>query len=362
MISTSARFLEAMTSSYVIRTRVESWLGGVLLADDIPVADATEEVDRTLRVPERLTFTVPITDRGVSYDPTLDPAHPLAPYGQQVRVSVGVDLAPGVTEWVTRGWYLIQDADVDGDTVSVTAVGLLGLVEEARFVSPFQPSSTIVATLRKLIEPALTVVVDSALTDRSVPSGITWDEDRLGAVTELLDAWPADAFVTGEGYLHVTAPADSSSSVLSLNDGATGTFVDRTLKLTRDGAATVVVARGEATDGAVVQGVAYDLTGGPLAYDGPFNPLPVPYFFSSPLLTTNAQARSAASTVLARLRRSSRQDLQVEAVPHYALQAGDRITLESERLGIESQDAIVETLTMPLTAGGGAMQASVRPV
>lgn len=361
MITASARFLAAMTGSYVLHTRVESWLGGVLLDDNVPVSEASEEVDRTLNVPERLSMTVPITDRGVNYDPTLNPEHPLAPYGQQLRVSVGVEIAPDLIEWVTRGWYLIQDAQVEGDTVTISGVGLMGLIEEARFVSPFQPSGTIVSTLRKLIEPALTVVVDSSLTDRSVPSGIAWDEDRLGAVAELLDGWPADGRVTSEGYLHVSEPVDASVSVLTITDGSVGTLVDRTLKLSRDGAANVVVARGESSAGAVVQGVAYDLTGGPQSYDGPFNPLPVPYFYSSPLLTTTAQANAAARTVLARLRRSSRQDLEIEAVPHYALESGDRITVQSDRLGID-QDAIVERLSLPLTAGGGAMKASVRSV
>lgn len=361
MIPTSQRFLDAMTGSYVLHTRVESWLGGVLLDSDIPVSDASEEVDRTLNVPERLSLTVPVSDRGVNYDPTLDPEHPLAPYGQQLRVSVGVQLAPDLIEWITRGWYLIQDATVEGDKVSVSGVGLLGLIGEARFVSPFQPTSTIVATLRKLIEPALTVVVDSSLSDRSVPTGITWDEDRLGALTELLDGWPADGRVTNEGYLYVSEAVDSAESVLTITDGIGGTLVDRTLKLTRDGAANVVVARGESSAGAVVQGVAYDLTGGPQSYDGPFNPLPVPYFYSSPLLTTVAQANAAARTVLARLRRSSRQDLEIEAVPHYALEVGDRITVQSDRLGID-QDVIIESLSLPLTAGGGAMQASVRSV
>lgn len=362
MIPASEQFLQAMTGSYVMRTRVESWLGGILLADDIPIADASEEVDRTLRVPERLTLRVPVSDRGVSYDPTLDPGHPLAPYGQQLRVSVGVDVGHGQTEWATRGWYLVQDAEVEGDTVSVTAVGLLGLIEEARFVAPFQPSGTLVSTLRKLVEPALTVVVDSELSDRSVPSGIAWDEDRLGGLMELIDAWPADLTVTNEGYLYVHPADDPYEAVLTLADGAGGTLVDRTASVTREGASTVVVARGESSAGAVVQGVAYDQSGGPLAYDGLFNPLPVPFFYSSPLLTTVAQANAAARTVLLRRQRASRQDLAIEAVPNYALTAGDLVTVESERLGIPATDAVIETLSMPLVAGGGPMRASVRPV
>jgi hypothetical protein len=362
MIDTTAEALGAMTGSFTIHTRVESWLGGELLDDDIPAVSLEETVDRTLAVPERVSLKVPLRDRGVSYDPTLDPAHPLAPYGQQLRLLVGVQLAHGAIEWIPRGWFLIDEASVEGDSVTVTAVGLLTLIDEARFVSPFQPTGTFASTLRKLVEPALTVTIDSTLTDRSVPTSMVWDEDRLGALNELLDAWPADAYVTNEGYLAVVPAVDPTVSVLTLTDGTGGTLVDRSASVSRDGAATVVVARGESTAGAVVQGTAYDQSGGPLAYDGNFNPLPVPFFYASPLLTTNAQANAAALTVLRRRQRASRQDLEIEAVPNFALTAGDLITVESERLGIAEQNAVIETLTMPLSAGGGSMKAGVRPV
>ncbi len=362
MIPISIEAAGAMQGSFTIRTRVESWLGGILLDADIPAVDVEEEVDRTLNVPERLTFKVPVRFNDVSYDPTLDYTHPLAPYGQQVRVSVGVQLAQGEIEWIPRGWFLIEEASVEGDSVSVTCSGLLSLIEEARFVSPFQPTGTFASTLRKLVEPALTVTISSSLTDRAVPASMVWDEDRIGALYELLDAWPADATVTNEGYLEVTPAVDPTTVVLSLTDGENGTLVDRSASVSRDGAATVVVARGEATDGGVVQGVAYDQSGGPLTYAGDFNPLPVPFFYSSPLLTTTSQANAAAKTVLARRQRASKQDLEIDAVPYFALEAGDLISVESERLGIAEQDAIVETLKMPLSAGGGVMRMGVRPV
>lgn len=362
MIATTTEALGAMTGSFTVFTRVESWLNGVLLDDDIPASAVEEEVDRTLNVPERLSLKVPLRVDAVSFDPTLDYLHPLAPYGQQLRVSVGIQLAHGAIEWIPRGWYLIDSASVEGDTVTVSGVGLLSLIEEARFVSPFQPTGTFASTVRKLVEPALTVTIDSALVDRSVPGSMSWDEDRIGALYELLDAWPADAYITNEGYLAIVPAADPTVSVLTLTDGANGTLVERSASVSRDGAATVVVARGESTAGAVVQGTAYDLSGGPLAYNGNFNALPVPFFYASPLLTTVAQANSAAATVLRRRQRASRQDLEIEAVPNFALEAGDLVTIESERLGITEQDVVIEVLKMPLSAGGGAMTLGVRPV
>ncbi|MDG4799056.1 DUF5047 domain-containing protein [Micromonospora sp. WMMD980] len=356
MIPLSGEAESVLTRSYGLRLAVESWLGDQLLADSVPVDVAAEETDRGLRVPERVTLVVPRRDRGVTWSPTSDD-HPLAANGQRLRVQLGVELAGGVVEWFQRGWFLVQDAQADDDRVSVTAVGLLALIDEARLVSPFQPSGTLASTLRGLIEPALTVVIDSALTDRSVPAGINYDDDRLGAVTELLDAWGADAAVTSDGYLSVFPMGPSLTPVLTLTDQAGGTVVEATGGSTRDGAYNVVVARGTASDGAQVQGVAYD-TAGPKRFGGPFNPLAVPYYYESPLLTTVAQASTAAQTVLARMRRATARQFDIECVPHPGLQVGDTVSVTAgDYSGLL---CTVESLTLPYTAGGGPQRLTVR--
>ncbi|WP_420124386.1 DUF5047 domain-containing protein [Nakamurella sp.] len=358
MIALSDVANSVISRSYTYRCRVESWRGADLLADDIPVEGGAEEVDRTLRVPERVTFTVPRFDRGMSWAPVAAD-HPLSASGQRLRVQVGVDIGGGQTEWIQRGWFVLAEAVPSGDTVTVTASGLLSLVDEARLVSPYQPTGTLLSTLRGLVEPAVTVVPDLALADRSVPSGINYDEDRLGAVMELLDAWGADAWVTEDGYL-TAVPADTvGTPVLALTDGLGGTVIEASGSSTREGAANVVVARGTASDGTQVQGVAYDLLG-PTAFGGPFNPLPVPYFFSSPLLTTAAQCRTAAQTILARRRRSTAVELTVTMVPHPGLQAGDVVTVTTaDYAGLV---CVVEQLRLPYTPDGGAQTLTVRSV
>lgn len=361
MLDLSAEAAALLTGSFVMHTRVESWMGEELLSSEIPVTSGTEDVDRSLRVPERVSFTVPREDRGFSWDPKSDPDHPLAAFGQRLRVLIGIELSGGVIEWLQRGWFLIRETSLDGDSVSVEAVGLLALVDEAKFVSPYQPSGTFVTTLRGLVEPALTVDVDEAPTDRAVPGNMAWDEDRLGAVMELLDAWPADAIVTPDGNLTVTADVDPTVPVLSLTDGLGGTVVQWGGASSRDGAATVVVARGQASDGAQVQGVVEDLkTTSPLRSGGPFNPLPVPYFYFSPLLTTNAECRASARTILRRLRRTADRMVSAVAVPNPALVAGDLVTVTG--VGLVNQPCLVEALQMPLTPSSGPMTLTLRVV
>ncbi len=336
--------------------RVESWRDDTLLDDDVPVAAGSLEVDRSSNVPERLSLSVPRYDRGVDYTPT-DQAGPLAASGQRLRVQVGIGLAAGEVEWLQLGWFVLLSAEPRGDTIEVEAAGLLWLIQEARLINPLQPSGTLQSTIRQIVEPALTVVFDAGLTDRAVPSTINYDNDRLGALNATLDAWPAAASVTADGYLSVVPATDPAAAVLELTDGAGGTVIQARGTSTRDGVFNAVVAEGQTSDGGIVRGVAYDLTSRN-RYGGPFSPLAVPFFFDSPLLTTQTQAQTAAATRLATLLRSTAQLYDVDLVPYPALEDGDRITLTTDRYG--SFDAVVEALTLPLLAAGGNMALTVR--
>lgn len=353
MITLSARATDALTGSHHRYFAVESWRNGILLAAEVPAATGNEEVDRTLTVPERVTFTVPRTDRGTSWAP-VGTDHPLAANGQTLRVKLGVGLALGEIEWFQRGRFLIQQAVPNGDVVTVDAVGMLTWIDEARLVSPYQPTGTLASTLRGLVEPALTVAISTALVDRSVPAGASYDEDRLAAVFELLDAWNAEGVVDPQGVFQVTPAAQSLVPVLTLTDGVGGTVITTDGSSTREGAYNAVVARGTASDGGQVQGVAYDSTAtSPKFYGGPFNPLPVPKFFASPLLTSAYEASLAAATILARIQRQTGKLYTVEMVPHPALQAGDVVSLN----GVICS---VETLTLPYHADGGSQRLTAR--
>lgn len=358
MITLSDEALSVLTRSFSYHIMVESWLADELLSDAIPITLGVEETDRALNVPERITLTVPRLDRGTSWSPVSDD-HALAAKGQRLRVQLGIGLGNNRIEWFQRGWFVIRDSKAEGDAVTVNAVGLLSLVDEARLVSPYQPSGTLISTLRGLVEPALTVVVQD-LTDRSVPSGINYDEDRLAAVNELLDAWPAEGYVTEDGYLLVRPPQTSITPVLTLTNGTGGTVITASGQSTRDGCYNAVVARGTAADGGQVQGVAYDLSSGPLRYDGPFNPLPVPYYFASPLLTSTAQCTQAAATVLERLRRESALRFTAQIVPHPGLQVGDVVSITTD--DYTDLPCSIEALSLPYTPGGGSQALTLRDV
>ncbi|RPE44170.1 uncharacterized protein DUF5047 [Streptomyces sp. Ag109_O5-1] len=353
MLDMSATALAVVQRSHTMAMRAESWLGGQLLTDDIPIADGSESRDRSLAVPEQITLTVPRRDKGYDWDPGTDPTHPLAAYGQILRIDYGVDIGSSGTEWINRGWFLITDSSTDGDTVTVSCAGLLTLIDEATLVSPFQPgaSDTLASVVRALIEPALTVSFDGTLVDRAVPLGMQWDSDRLGAVTEVLGAWGAAERVTEDGYLMIEPVSDAGAAVLAISDDPdTGTVVRWQGSTTRDGAYNCVVAQGEDANGNQLQGVAYDSSAtSPFQYGGNFNPLPVPYSYQSSLLTTVAQCRTAAAAQLALLRRQAYRKLAVTMVPHPGLVTGDILTVTGA--GLTNARCAIEILSLPYSPG-----------
>lgn len=363
MITLSAAAQSALDSGYTYHLRVESWLGATLLADAVPVADGQEDTMRPLRVPDRITLTVPKVDaQGYMWAPGNDPFHPLATNGQRLNVKLGIGVGNSVVEWFQRGWYVVEQTDGTGDSVKVEAVGLLHLVDEARLVSPYQPAGTLLSTLRGLVEPAMTVVMSSALTDRAVPAGINYDEDRLGAVLELLDAWPAQASVTPTGYLYVEPATPPTAALVTItNDPAARTIVSAGGESSRRGAWNAVVARGTDSSGGQVQGVSALPPSNPRVPGGPFNPLTVPFFYFSPLLTTVSQAALAAETIRLRKGRDGARAYRVEMVPRPNLQLGDPVNLVID----EEPDGLlctVEEAGLPLRPSGGAHQVLLREV
>ncbi|MFI0718928.1 DUF5047 domain-containing protein [Streptomyces sp. NPDC021224] len=344
--------LAIVGGSYTMEMRVSSWLGDELLADDIPIADGSETRDRSLAVPEQVSLSVPRRDRGVSWEP-LRPTDPLAAYGQTLHVDYGIDVGGGF-EWIRRGIYLISESTAGDDQVQVTCEGLLSWIVEAQLVAPFQPAGTLASTVRSLVEPALTVQVDTSLTDRAVPLGLEWDSDRMGALQEVLTAWPAACRVTEDGLLLVEPVRDDSPGppVLALTDGVGGTVMRWSGSTTRDGAYNCVVASGEDSAGNQLTGTAYDNdSASPYWIGGAFSPLPVPLLYSSSLLSTVDQCRAAAATRLTTLRRTASRRLSVTCLPHPGLITGDIVSITSAEFGLTNAIASIETLDLPYSPG-----------
>jgi hypothetical protein len=365
MLSITPELEEQLTSSYTYITNAQSLRRTTILSDNVPIASGSLTYNRDQTIPESLELTVPKYDGATDWNPVSN-SHPLSPVGQQISLRIGV-YVNGIPEWLQQGWFPIIETKTSDTTVSVSCRGILNLIDEAKFTAPFTPSGSFETTIRKLVEPAITCLFDPLLTDRAIPIGMHWDEDRLRALTEVLDAWPADAEATADGYLYIHVPVDESTltsadSVWSLTDDAiTGTVIGWTGETSRSNFYNAVVARGEDSAGNQIQAVIYDSDKSSATYRfGKFSALPVPYLYSSALLTTLAQCQAAAANIMARKKRAESRKLSFQCIPHPALRLGDAVLVTSSELGFTSLLATIESYTLPLSPGDGAMSGTLK--
>jgi hypothetical protein len=378
MIDVSDEVAAILTSrTFVMSCRASVTLAGSILAENLPVTAGAEEFDDNLRVPERVMIRIPQVVDGVDLTPT-GPDSALAPYGQRLHIKIGIGAAGRVTEWLDRGEFLIWQIELADTEIIVTAVGLLALIDEARFVTAWRPTGTLVTSLRTLIEPALTAVVDADVTalDRAVPAALNDDEDRLAALLATLQAFPARGQVSPTGYLQVL-PEDYYPDGPNLDrynfttaEGVAQHFANILEiggAITREGLHNTVVVRGMAAagDGSQVMGAVYDKTpGGATSLTGPFNPLPVPFFAFNPLMTTAEMCLAAAASILRRKAAESSQRLKVTCVPDPRTCGNDLVHYRHEPSTDEDREirAVVEQLTLPYTSGSGPMTIILREV
>lgn len=279
---------------------VASWRGGTLLAASVPVMRGRIVWSASQNVPEYLTLTVPRVADGRDWCPGADPDHPLARYGQELDISVRVtSTAADAASWLVRvARILITEwEDDDAATVTVRGKGLIHRLVRSRLTSPMQPTGTLASDARRLLPAGMGLAINPGLVDRACPSSMAWSGTRLAALREIATAWPALVRSDEWGQVRLRAPLGDvlTRPALRLSDGERGTVAAAPRSDSGDDAYNVVVARSSAAGVEDVQAVARWTTG-PMSADGPLGE--VVREWSSPLLTTAAQAQAAAQTML----------------------------------------------------------------
>lgn len=233
----------------------------------------------------------------------------LTPFGTFVDVELGLELLDGSVSTVPYGTYEIISSRAveapDARTVDVGLGDLSGIVDRYRFESPLTVSAgtdlgTMVNTVvrnRTGRTPGLglqSATLGAARTFGLETSTGPWDE-----LLDVLDGFSRTAWYNRTGQLQMGTTTVDPNLAYPLNPLASLSSDFDTKP------ANVIVARGEDTgDTPPVQATAMDTDPTSPTYAGT-GPGTSPYgrvtqFYSSPLITTVAQAQSAANTILAR--------------------------------------------------------------
>lgn len=349
---------EVLAGDCVWRPRITSWLGGRLLAPEIPIVSGkvTAKLDDT--VLEQLTVNVARWSRPeegadvVDWRPATTDA-PLSRYGQTLDVSILVTSVITGQTWETRiGRFQIKTwNDDDAGLIEVKAESLLARPRDDKMRTLSNPSGTFSSEARRMLPPGMGMSFDPALTDRAVPQSLSWSTDRLKNLNELAQAWPALIRIDEWGQLVFRAPLpDVPSPVLTLKDAENGTLISAPQSDTRDGAFNVVIATSSNSATADVQGVA-EVASGPMSVYGPYGA--VIREWSSPLLENTSQANAAAATMLAESTRPA-QAVPVRIAPDPRIQLDDALAVQR---GVERPLwGWVTAYELPLTVNDGDMR------
>lgn len=148
------------------------------------------------------------------------------------------------------------------------------------------------------------------------------------------------------GILRVETPPDASTPVYTINAGAFGTMVSLSRSLSRRSVYNGVVARGDTvTDDAQPIALVVDNNPrSPTYWNGRFGKVPR-YFYSS-FITTDAQATSAATSILQQAI-GLPYSIALDGVPNPALEPYDPIRIVMpDRTDVH----VIDSITIPLVS------------
>lgn len=291
----------------------------------------------------------------------------LATAGAEIVVERGLVLDDGTEELVPLGVFVL-DADLEeaaDGTITVSAADRSRRISRARWTDPYTvpAGSNVGEAIAALLQdrwPDCPLGATIAAVDKITGARITYldgsdesaDSDPWKDARALAASGGYDLYFDGDGLAQVRDTPDPESDPVCWTyfDGDAGVILERTrtAMLTRLYNGVVVTAEG--SDVAVpVRGEAWDEDpNSPTYVHGPMGR--VPMFYSSPLLTTQAEVDSAAETMLARVKRPVEQ-ASFTLLPNPAHEAFDVVEFVSVD-GV-SRRYMLDVVGIPLDSGGG---------
>lgn len=359
----------AVETSHRPVVRVDVLVNGVTLRTIDTVIDGSVTLDATANVRGRVDLTI-VDDGTRDLIPTAVD-DPLAPYGNEVRVWRGIE-----GELISLGVFRIDNPRVSEEggmpTIQITGQDRSARIIDARFEAPYEVNAGGIGGGVGAGVPVTDAILD-VITDvypdvqtnfvqTDATTGVVVAEaqdDRWEFASKLALGAGMRLFFDGDGVLTLAPEVASGVATVELVEGDSGVLVTASREWTREGARNVIVATGENVgEAAPARGIAQD--------DDPLSPTYVygPFgrvvgFYSSPVLTTDAQARDAAQTILARSTGTT-QRVEFGSLVLPYLEPGDVARITRHRIGINELH-VLDGLTIPL-ATGGVMSGRTRAV
>lgn len=348
MYPVTATFAQALRQSHTVVVQLDAYLNGSLLLEDIGITGGSVAINSGSGV--RRTLDVTLADRTL-WD-TFDTI------GVELHAYRGIRYPSGDTEMVPLGIFsldsLAMSVGPSGGIDIRSAPDRWARVQRAAFEMPTNSiaTNTIKAEMSRLVTGAvsgITVTTTSTSTDLVGP--LVWDQDRSAAITDLATSIGAEIFFDVTGNLVIEdAPLLGATPVWTVDASPSGVLISGDRNRDRARTYNVVVAYASSTSGVTPYAPVVIADTDPTSrtyVGGPFGR--VPYRYTSPAMTTSAQATIAAKALLNKVKAVNAQ-LNVEAVVHPGLDRGDVITVLTPDGATELH--LVDQVTVPLDVGG----------
>lgn len=356
MYTVSTAFLTELASPSMLAAVRVTTTDGTVLA--ITGGSVTMESRRAIARDCSLTL-VPTTGLSVTdiYDLVMTPS-------TEIVVKRGLMVA-GVPEYVTLGVFSTDTAQVSlnaAGAVAWTGSDRSKKIRRARFIDPYTIASgtTLAAAGAALLADRWPLVTtDFANVTATIGTNIVYeqgpDSDPWESARDLFSSRGYDLHFNGAGVAVATIITDSPIVAFSFGSGETSLVIGGDLDGSLDGVYNGVVATGEGSElTEPVRAEVWDTNeSSPTYHLGSYGK--VPYFYTSPLLTTTAQCTIAATTILARVKGGA-QVLSWPAVVNPALEPYDCVSVT---FGATTTAYVIDRLTIPLMASE-AMQGVAR--
>lgn len=366
MYGVSAAFKTKVRGPHQITVRAEIWSGSTLLRTIEPLSGSVE-IDSRRAI--RRTCSLTLAGDDATLIPLASNAT-LTPYGNEIKLWRGVVLDDGTTEEVPLGVFLLTNVNIgqrsDGTTISLSGSDRSLRVQRARWTAPYQIRATNLTTALSALlldrwPDISTSLGATSFTVTAATLGLDNNNDPWKDAQELAKAAGYELYFDGNGTAVIVPIPDYSdtSSQATYTEDQDAVLLEISRTISADETYNGVIVTGEGTQSAsVFRGEAWDndVTSPTYRY-GPFGQ--VPRFYSSPLITSNDQAATAAAAILSKSKGTVEQ-IRWSQICDPSLEGGDVVTVVNSGTGV-SNVLVIDRLTIPLAADA-AMSAVARNV
>lgn len=287
-----------------------------------------------------------------------------APYGNEVFVRRGIVFGGGSTEFVSFGYFRIHSVEQNSaplGSLRIAAQDRMAGIVKARLLNPKQFTATttygsVVSQLVQEVYPWATIQWDDSQRLNPIARSLIAEEERFDFLDDLVKSLGKIWYWDHRGILVIKNQPSAANPVWSVNAGANGVQLSLSRELSREGVYNGVKASGEGLDTATPASasVVDNNPSSPTYWYGDFGKEPM--YYSSPFITTNAQAKTAATAIL-KTHLGLPYSVDFTSVVNPALEPWDAVSVTA--LNEKSQTHVLENITIPLSADQ-AMTAATR--